>query len=75
MTKGSGKVTVNRKKYLDYFPHPIHRNICLKPVFVANIPCMYDIDVHVRGGGSFGQSEAISVALTRAIVKIYPHLR
>ncbi|KRW99094.1 Ribosomal protein S5 domain 2-type fold [Pseudocohnilembus persalinus] len=75
MTKGSGKVTINRLNYLDYFPHPILRNICLKSVYLANVACQFDIDIQVRGGGQFGQAEAISVGVTRAIVKQMPHLR
>lgn len=47
----------------------------MKPIYIANIPCMYDVDIHVRGGGTFGQCEAISVAIARAVLKLFPHLR
>mmetsp|Transcript_593 Transcript_593/g.114 ORF Transcript_593/g.114 Transcript_593/m.114 type:complete len:114 (-) Transcript_593:46-387(-) len=75
LSKGKGTVKINRKPYLDYFPHPIHRNICLKSILLANIPCQYDISIFVRGGGISGQAQAISVALTRAVTKIMPKMR
>lgn len=47
----------------------------MKPIYIANIPCMYDVDIHVRGGGTFGQCEAISIAVAKAVLKLLPHLR
>lgn len=75
LTKGNGKVTVNGKDFKDYFPQKhIQANITdpFSEVAVENI---YDVNVNVNGGGFKGQSEAIRMAISRALVKLNEDFR
>lgn len=70
LRKGDGNISVNGKDYKDYFPQP---NIQLKvtaPLETVEVVKEYDILVNVNGGGFKGQSEAIRMAIARALVKI-----
>lgn len=71
MSQGSGVITINGRKIEDYFPMPHIRNRVLKPLtLVEGAENTYDYQINVQGGGFRGQSEAISMGLARALVKI-----
>ncbi|EGR32325.1 hypothetical protein IMG5_087880 [Ichthyophthirius multifiliis] len=76
ITEGPGIVLVNGKKIFNYFCHPYHRNIALRPLFLSpSSHCQYNINFYVRGGGVTGQSNACQVALARALGQLNPCLR
>lgn len=58
---------------LSHFP-PFHLQL-FYPFFVANCVGDYDIECDVRGGGITGQSEALQVAVARAIAAWNPATR
>lgn len=67
---GSGTVIVNGKDYKDYFSQEnIYRNVTL-PFEVTETAEQFDVKVNVFGGGFKGQSEAIRLGISRALVKI-----
>lgn len=69
-TNGKGDIKINGKTFTDYFPQKhIQANIT-DPFLALNLEPMYDVKVTVRGGGFKGQSEAIRLAISRALVKI-----
>lgn len=73
--EGTGKITVNRKDYTEYFPvEHLHYSV-LHPLKVVEADAKYDIRVNVYGGGVKGQAEAVKLAIARALVKIDPEIR
>ena len=70
LTSGSGKVQINGRKFEDYFPQKHIQATVLDPVKTVDQAKTYDIKVNVSGGGYKGQSEAIRLAISRALVKI-----
>ena len=67
---GSGKIVVNGKDYKDYFPVEHLINKLEEPFKVTETEGTYDVKVNTVGGGIKGQTEAITLGLARALVKI-----
>ncbi|NLA71871.1 MAG: 30S ribosomal protein S9 [Clostridiaceae bacterium] len=65
---GSGKITVNKKAFEDYFPVETLRVIVRQPILETGVQDRYDIFVNVRGGGIAGQAGAIRHGIARALV-------
>lgn len=65
---GSGEITVNGKDYKVYFPLPYMQNKVEAPLKTSESEGRFDITVNVFGGGVKGQSEAVSLAIARALV-------
>ena len=75
LTKGNGTVTVNGRDYKEYFPQKhIQANIT-DPFSTVEVENIYDVKVNVDGGGFKGQSEAIRMAIARALVKLNEDFR
>ncbi|MEI6576955.1 MAG: 30S ribosomal protein S9 [Bacteroidota bacterium] len=72
---GDGKMTVNGKDYKVYFPTPLLQYTVLDPLETTLCMGKYDVLVNVDGGGFKGQAEALSLALSRALVTIDPEYR
>jgi small subunit ribosomal protein S9 len=69
MTAGSGNILVNGKKFEEYFPSELKRIVVNQPLTVTEKLGKFDFEVNVKGGGVTGQSEAIRLAIARALVK------
>lgn len=67
---GSGKITINKKPFVEYFPIEIYRMNTLRPLEVTKTDGKYDVFVTVRGGGKNGQTGAIQLAIARALVSV-----
>ncbi len=67
---GKGEILVNNKDYKVYFPTPILQYVVKQPLELTNSIDKYDIKVNVDGGGSNGQAEALSLAISRALCQI-----
>lgn len=72
---GSGQVLVNGKPYQEYFGREFDRKNVLEPLHLTQCEGRYDVTAHVAGGGITGQSEAIRMGLTRALLKLNPDFR
>ena len=70
ITEGTGKIAVNRRNLSDYFHKATDRYIVHQPLALLDISDKYDILVNVKGGGSSGQSGAVRLGISRALVKI-----
>ena len=69
MTEGTGKITVNGKDVNEYLPFPtLVMDLC-QPLDVTNTRDKFDIDCKVNGGGFSGQTGAIRLGITRALLK------
>lgn len=75
LTKGEGKITINGKDAKDYFPLPYIYNAVLAPFATIQAENIYNIKANVNGGGYKGQSEAIRMAVSRALVKLNEEFR
>ena len=65
VAEGSGNITINKRTLEQYFPSTI-----LQPLNLLEVAEKYDIKVNLFGGGYTGQSQALRLAIARALVKI-----
>ena len=70
VTEGTGKITINKKDLTEYFPSPILQYVVKQPLALLDVAEKYDIKVNLDGGGFTGQSQALRLAIARALVKI-----
>ncbi len=70
MTEGTGKITINKRDLTDYFPSPILQFVVKQPLALLDATEKYDIKVNLNGGGFTGQSQALRLAIARALVKV-----
>ena len=75
LTKGKGKVTVNKKNIDDYFGRDVAKMIVSQPLVLTKNDGLYDVEAKVQGGGSFGQAGAIRLAISKALLVENPNLR
>ena len=67
---GTGKITINKRDLTEYFPSPILQFVVKQPLNLLDAAEKYDIKVTIFGGGFTGQSQALRLAIARALVKI-----
>jgi small subunit ribosomal protein S9 len=67
LKKGKGKIIVNNRKLDDYFGRKVAQMLVMQPLELAELDKKVDIDVKVKGGGSFGQAGAIRHGISRAL--------
>lgn len=70
VTEGSGKITINKRDITEYFPSSILQFVVKQPLTLLDVAEKYDIKVNLNGGGFTGQSQALRLAIARALVKI-----
>ena len=70
LSKGKGKITVNKKDVNDYFPTATLQYKVNQPLAMTDNEKNFDIKVNVFGGGTTGQAEAIRLALSRAMCEL-----
>ena len=72
LSEGSGKITINKKDITEYFPSSILQFVVKQPLALLDATEKYDIKANLDGGGYTGQSQALRLAIARALVKINP---
>lgn len=70
VSEGTGKITINKKDLTEYFPSAILQYVVKQPLNLLEVAEKYDIKVNIFGGGFTGQSQALRLAIARALVKI-----
>ena len=75
LSEGQGKITVNDRDFKEYFPTAILQYQVLEPFEITGNAGKYDLKVNMDGGGVTGQAEALSLAISRALVKINEEYR
>ena len=68
MVPGSGKITVNGKDVNEYMPFATLVMDLKQPLVITNNENTFDITVTVKGGGFSGQTGAIRLGITRALL-------
>ena len=69
MTAGKGKITVNGRDVKDFFPYETNIMDLKQPLVATNNENTFDIEVNVTGGGFSGQTGAIRLGITRALLE------
>ncbi|KAA6350117.1 30S ribosomal protein S9 [termite gut metagenome] len=72
VSEGTGKITINKRDISQYFPSSILQYVVKQPLDKLSVAEKYDIKVNTCGGGFTGQSQAVRLAIARALVKINP---
>ena len=70
LKEGSGKITINKRDLKEYFPSELVQFVVKQPLVLLDVAEKYDIKVNLKGGGYTGQSQALRLAIARALVKI-----
>lgn len=75
LRKGSGNISINGRKFDDYFTLELQRNAILLPLIKFSSPGNYDIIVRLKGGGIEAQAVAMRLGIARALVQENENLR
>ena len=65
---GKGKVTINGKDVHEYLPYETLIMDLMQPLVLTKTNEMFDVEVNVQGGGFSGQTGAIRLGITRALL-------
>jgi len=69
ISPGTGKITINKRTFEEYFPVETLRTKILQPFIVTKNEGKFDLFVTVKGGGKSGQTGAVLLGISRALVK------
>lgn len=69
MVPGNGKITVNGRDVKDFFPYETNIMDLMQPLVATNNEKTFDITAKVSGGGFTGQTGAIRLGITRALLE------
>jgi small subunit ribosomal protein S9 len=75
ITHGTGNITINKRNIDQYFGREVARMIVRQPLEAVDATNTFDLNITVRGGGSFGQAGAIRHGLARALLQYDETLR
>lgn len=65
---GTGKITVNGKDVHEYLPYETLVMDLTQPLVLTNTNEIFDVEVDVKGGGFSGQTGAIRLGITKALL-------
>lgn len=68
-TPGTGKITVNGRDIREFMPYETNVMDLMQPLVATNNEKTFDITIKVNGGGFTGQTGAIRLGITRALLK------
>lgn len=69
LISGSGKITVNGRDVNEYMPFEVLVMDLKQPLEITNNLETFDVIVNVNGGGFSGQTGAIRLGITRALLE------
>ena len=69
LVPGTGKITVNGRDVRDFFPYETNVMDLKQPLVMTNNEETFDVEVKVNGGGFTGQTGAIRLGITRALLE------
>ena len=70
LSEGTGKITINKRDITEFFPSAILQYVVKQPLQLLEVAEKYDIKANLDGGGYTGQSQALRLAIARALVKV-----
>ena len=75
LKSGKGNITINNRKLDEYFGRKVAQMLVMQPLELVDLSGKVDLDVKVKGGGSFGQAGAIRHGISRALTSYDEELR
>ena len=72
---GTGIVSVNGRKFEDYFPNDVLKMVIRQPLALTETTEKFDVVANVDGGGVAGQAGAIRHGIARALCLFNVELR
>lgn len=75
LSKGDGAITINNRTIEHFFGREVARMIVRQPLELVEMGEAFNVNVTVKGGGSFGQAGAIRHGITRALIEYDETLR
>jgi small subunit ribosomal protein S9 len=72
---GDGTIIINDRPLSDYFSAEAVPTDLRDPLRVTGMQARFNVSVKVKGGGTTGQADAISLGIARALLKADPELR
>lgn len=69
MIPGKGKITVNGVDVREFFPYETNVMDLMQPLVATSTEETFDIEAKVNGGGFTGQTGAIRLGITRALIE------
>ena len=75
LKKGKGDISVNDRKLNEYFGRKVAQMLVMQPLELLDLSEKLDINIKVKGGGSFGQAGAIRHGISRALTSFDEELR
>ena len=75
LSSGMGDITVNDRKLDVYFGRKVAQMLVMQPIEMTELEGKLDINIKVKGGGSFCQAGAIRHGISRALIAYDEELR
>ena len=75
MKAGSGQITINKRNIEEYFGRETAVMVVRQPLELVGAAEKFDFNITVKGGGTTGQSGAIRLGITRALMTFDETLR
>jgi small subunit ribosomal protein S9 len=70
LSEGKGNITINNRKFEEYFTVPQLQKVVTKSFEVTENMGKFDIKAILDGGGISGQADALALGIARALVKL-----
>jgi len=75
LSSGKGNIKVNNRDLDVYFGRKVAQMLVMQPLEMTELTDKVDINIKVKGGGSFGQAGAIRHGISRALISYDEELR
>ena len=75
LSSGKGNIKVNDRDLDVYFGRKVAQMLVMQPLEMTELTDKVDINIKVKGGGSFGQAGAIRLGISRALISYDEELR
>ena len=75
LSSGKGNIKVNDRDLDVYFGRKVAQMLVMQPLELTELTGKVDINIKVKGGGSFGQAGAIRHGISRALISYDEELR
>ena len=75
LSSGKGNIKVNDRDLDVYFGRKVAQMLVMQPLEMTELTDKVDINIKVKGGGSFGQAGAIRHGISRALISFDEELR
>ena len=75
LSKGEGRIRINKRDIAEYFPREVWVSHATEALSLTQTTNDFNFDISVLGGGLTGQSGAIRLGISRALVLYNADLR